>query len=646
MNISQIKRRKMLCFLKTIKDEKTEDDNWIRAVNEIENEINSKKFGLIWEEHEEAVDVKMKTHIPVFTEITEREIKSDDNCSNYNFILEGDNLHSLRLLEKTHKGRIDVIYIDPPYNTSNSLTYDDKRIDENDSFRHSKWLSFMDKRLRIAQKLLRDDGILFVSIDDNEGYDLKLLLDEIFTERNNMGVFSVIKAEGGGMAKQIVKGHDLLFVYTNNIDKVHPLAKEKDIRGKRITINNVEYWIQEDAIREQFGSYGNLYYEEILEKRGQEFKDKIDEGIKNNEYILVPKDNGKTIIGKLRRIDEDYSKFYSVIKHLNADGIETLRTMGLEDRFSYPKPVSLIKELVKGATFFPTKHTPIILDFFAGSGTTGQAVLELNQEDNRDRRFILCTNNEVSAKAKLKFVQTKGYLKDYVPTINTTDNAIENKIYKELGSQENFEHLVSQNLKDYLEFGICRGVTYPRIKNIVSGYTSKIPFEKELYKVKLTKNNYQKGLEFKEKIDEIIEKKEFDDYNIKLSNNDLVLTGSTKEKFKYHGIPTNLKYFITDFVDRSSEDLSDDLLNHIREMIELENACKVDNISIVLLLSDDDADALENHWKTMKDKLRLLYISRNVLFSTSQKNLFKNIEQRIIPDHYFDFELKEEGISW
>lgn len=646
MNISQIKRRKMLCFLKTIKDEKTEDDNWIRAVNEIENEINSKKFGLIWEEHEEAVDVKMKTHIPVFTEITEREIKSDDNCSNYNFILEGDNLHSLRLLEKTHKGRIDVIYIDPPYNTSNSLTYDDKRIDENDSFRHSKWLSFMDKRLRIAQKLLRDDGILFVSIDDNEGYDLKLLLDEIFTERNNMGVFSVIKAEGGGMAKQIVKGHDLLFVYTNNIDKVHPLAKEKDIRGKRITINNVEYWIQEDAIREQFGSYGNLYYEEILEKRGQEFKDKIDEGIKNNEYILVPKENGKTIIGKLRRIDEDYSKFYSVIKHLNADGIETLRTMGLEDRFSYPKPVSLIKELVKGATFFPTKHTPIILDFFAGSGTTGQAVLELNQEDNRDRRFILCTNNEVSAKAKLKFVQTKGYLKDYVPTINTTDNAIENKIYKELGSQENFEHLVSQNLKDYLEFGICRGVTYPRIKNIVSGYTSKIPFEKELYKVKLTKNNYQKGLEFKEKIDEIIEKKEFDDYNIKLSNNDLVLTGSTKEKFKYHGIPTNLKYFITDFVDRSSEDLSDDLLNHIREMIELENACKVDNISIVLLLSDDDADALENHWKTMKDKLRLLYISRNVLFSTSQKNLFKDIEQRIIPDHYFDFELKEEGISW
>lgn len=646
MNISQIKRRKMLCFLKTIKDEKTEDDNWIRAVNEIENEINSKKFGLIWEEHEEAVDVKMKTHIPVFTEITEREIKSDDNCSNYNFILEGDNLHSLRLLEKTHKGRIDVIYIDPPYNTSNSLTYDDKRIDENDSFRHSKWLSFMDKRLRIAQKLLRDDGILFVSIDDNEGYDLKLLLDEIFTEKNNMGVFSVIKAEGGGMAKQIVKGHDLLFVYTNNIDKVHPLAKEKDIRGKRITINNVEYWIQEDAIREQFGSYGNLYYEEILEKRGQEFKDKIDEGIKNNEYILVPKDNGKTIIGKLRRIDEDYSKFYSVIKHLNADGIETLRTMGLEDRFSYPKPVSLIKELVKGATFFPTKHTPIILDFFAGSGTTGQAVLELNQEDNRDRRFILCTNNEVSAKAKLKFVQTKGYLKDYVPTINTTDNAIENKIYKELGSQENFEHLISQNLKDYLEFGICRGVTYPRIKNIVSGYTSKIPFEKELYKVKLTKNNYQKGLEFKEKIDEIIEKKEFDDYNIKLSNNDLVLTGSTKEKFKYHGIPTNLKYFITDFVDRSSEDLSDDLLTHIREMIELENACKVDNISIVLLLSDDDADALENHWKTMKDKLRLLYISRNVLFSTSQKNLFKDIEQRIIPDHYFDFELKEEGISW
>lgn len=645
MNLSQIKRKKMLAFLNSIKDEKSDDDNWIRAVNEIENELNSRKYGLVWEEHEEAVDVKMRTHIPVFTEVKEREIKQARDAD-YNFLLEGDNLHSLRLLEKTHKGRIDVIYIDPPYNTANSLTYDDKRIDENDNYRHSKWLSFMEKRLRIAKNLLREDGILFVSIDDNEGYDLKLLLDEIFSEQNNMGVFSVIKAEGGGMAKQIVKGHDLLFVYTNNIEKVHPLAKEKDIRGKRIIIEGIEYWIQEDAVRETFGAYGNLYYEDILEKKNQEFKDNIDRGIKNNEYILVPKENGKTIIGKLRRIDEDYSKFYSVLKHLNASGIETLKTMGLEKRFSYPKPVSLIKELIKGATFFPKNYTPVILDFFAGSGTTAQAVLELNKEDNRKRNFILCTNNEVSANAKLEFVQSKGYLTDFYPTVNTTDNAIENKIYKEFGSEESFYNFINENLIEYLEFGICRGVTYQRIKNISFGYKSKIPYEKELYRVKLTKSNYYNGEKFKKQIEEIENKKEFESYNLKLSNGELVLTGITNDNFNYSGIPTNLKYFKTDFVPRDSETLSDDLLEHIQEMVELENACKVDGKEIIMLLSDDAADRLEREWAEKKEDLRVLYVSKNVLFSTNQKKLFKEIEQHIIPDRYFDFELKEEGETW
>ena len=115
-NLSQEKRQRMLVFLDTIRQEHKDDDDVLIALGEIENELNAKKYGLVWEQHEEAVDVMMRTHIPVFTEDAAKEINSVEGAR-YNFLLEGDNLHSLRLLEKTHRGRIDVIYIDPPYNT-------------------------------------------------------------------------------------------------------------------------------------------------------------------------------------------------------------------------------------------------------------------------------------------------------------------------------------------------------------------------------------------------------------------------------------------------------------------------------------------------------------------------------------------------
>lgn len=154
------------------------------AINEIENELNSKKYGLVWEEHEEAVDAQMKTHIPVFTEDESMEIATLPEAE-YNFLLEGDNLHSLYLLEKTHKGKIDVIYIDPPYNTGNKdFIYNDEFVGKDDSFSHSRWLSFISERLRIAYNLLSPDGLIFLSIDDNEQAQLRLLMDDIFSEDN------------------------------------------------------------------------------------------------------------------------------------------------------------------------------------------------------------------------------------------------------------------------------------------------------------------------------------------------------------------------------------------------------------------------------------------------------------------------------
>ena len=126
----------MLAFLQKIKDEHRDDDDMLIALGEIESELTSKKYGLVWEQHEEAVDVMMLDNIPVFTEVPEREITAAPG-QGYNFILEGDSLHSLHLLSKTHRGKIDVIYIDPPYNTKNKdFIYDDKRIDATDGFQH------------------------------------------------------------------------------------------------------------------------------------------------------------------------------------------------------------------------------------------------------------------------------------------------------------------------------------------------------------------------------------------------------------------------------------------------------------------------------------------------------------------------------
>ena len=185
-NLSQMKRKRMLEFLGKIKEEHKNDDKMLIALGEIESELNAKKYGLVWEEHEEKVDVKMRTHIPVFTEVKEREISVAPDKP-YNFLLEGDNLHSLYLLEKTHKGAIDLIYIDPPYNTGGSdFRYEDTIVSKEDGFRHSKWISFMQCRLNIARKLLSENGVVFISVDDNEMAALLLLCDEIFGKRNSV----------------------------------------------------------------------------------------------------------------------------------------------------------------------------------------------------------------------------------------------------------------------------------------------------------------------------------------------------------------------------------------------------------------------------------------------------------------------------
>ncbi len=343
---------------------------------------------------------------------TLRPCKSDsvEWDTTQNLYIEGDNLEVLKLLQNSYLNKIKMIYIDPPYNTGNDFVYKDDFKDNIDNYKkitgqvdeegnkissnsesdgryHTNWLNMMYPRLRLARTLLKEDGVIFISIDDNEVTNLKKICDEIFGESNFIASFIVVRSEGGGLAKQAVIGHDYVLIYSKNINLFHPLGKPKDIRGKIVKIDNEDYWIESDWLRKEFGKYGTCPYEEIVKYLGQAKKDEIDEGLKNQKYVLIEKENYH-IVGRYRKISEDTSKFYTILKHLNKNGIDDLRSINMEKYFDFPKPISLCKELILGATILSKTSNDIILDFFSGSATSAHAVMQLNSEDNGNRKFI------------------------------------------------------------------------------------------------------------------------------------------------------------------------------------------------------------------------------------------------------------------
>ncbi len=423
-----------------------------------------------------------------------------ENQNSQNLLISGDNLEVLKHLASAYREKIKMIYIDPPYNTgSDGFVYQDDRkfsakelselsgIDEKEAKRvltfvdsksnsHSAWLTFMYPRLYIARQLLRDDGVIFVSIDDNEVAQLRILMDEIFGEGEFVKDIIVNTSEGGGQAKFVINGHDNLLIYAKNLSKFDNLKKPKDIRGKIIEVDGESYWIQEDAIRKEFGKYGNLHYEEILEFKDKKFKDKIDDGLKNNEYILVKKEYGKNIIGKLRKLSDDFSKFHSILKidriakHLTSNGIREIEDIFSVSKgnspFENPKPVDLLKKVVLSSTF-AKKNNGLILDFFAGSGTTGDAVMQLNAQDGGNRKFILAQLPEPidAKKSKTAYDFVKNELKTENPTIfDITKERIVRSAKKIKENQEKDKNLF-ENGERNLDFGFKIFKTTPIWQN-------------------------------------------------------------------------------------------------------------------------------------------------------------------------------------
>jgi Adenine specific DNA methylase Mod len=198
-NLSKRKRDDLLSKISAIRayiaaapqDENT--GSLLTYLSDLEKDVNGKKYGLVFEEHQEAIDAVLAENTPVLTEEKELLI---DNGGEVNFLLEGDNLAALQLLNKTHRGRIDLIYIDPPYNTGNKdFIYDDTFVDKTDTFIHSKWLSFISERLTLAQSLLSSQGVIVISIGYQEVHNLVMLCQEIFSNRQVVCV--TVQTSGG-----------------------------------------------------------------------------------------------------------------------------------------------------------------------------------------------------------------------------------------------------------------------------------------------------------------------------------------------------------------------------------------------------------------------------------------------------------------
>lgn len=469
----------------------------------------NKTYGLVWEDKPEDVEERLRDELPILTEVLERTIISEDKDAPNHILIEGDNLEALATLAYTHEGKIDVIYIDPPYNTGNKdFIYNDSYVDKEDSYRHSKWLSFMSRRLKIAKKLLSDRGVIFISIDDNEQANLKLLMDDtnFFGEKNFIAILPRITKASGKTTDKIAQNHDYILLYAKDSSKCTITGLPHDDEGYK---NVDEFYKERGKFKlNQTLDYDSLSYSDSLDypiKIGNDIfypggnyenfkkrksgnhkradwawrwsKDLFDFGYNNGFIVVKSGKNGKRIYTKTYQ-KVNIEKINNSYKIVEKDRLKPIQSIQLIDNrfsndnakkelqnilgeslFDYPKPTSIMHYLLQAIP-----NCEYVLDFFAGSGTTLHATMQLNAEDGGHRQCILVTNNENNICEEVTYKRNRRVIQGY---INAKD--------------EEVTGLMKNNLRYYRTGFVGRNRSIQNMRKLVNLATDMLCIKEELY---------------------------------------------------------------------------------------------------------------------------------------------------------------------
>lgn len=506
------------------------------------NRVKKTKYGLVWLEVPEAFENESENQMPVLEEVKEKAIKSSDGKPNH-ILIEGDNYHALTCLNYTHKEKIDLIYIDPPYNTgTDGFKYKDKRVlsqfpdgtdvPKDHPLRHSYWLSFMAKRLELSKNLLKPEGVIFISIDDNESAQLKLLCDQIFGESNYVGCITwERKRKGSHLSKKFTKKTEYLHIYGKKGSEIElfgsdvsedgdgPLVKRTNsVKELEIKKELIETKLKDGVYKK--GKYGTgssaVELLEDIEVKDSEFtsnlklkgpfvwqQSKVDEESRKGAKFFI-----KTKNFSLRALKGDLSGSFKALSSLFTRSVgtnenaktELSKILNLpEDQLpiSYPKPSTLVEKIIKTRAFQEKPLT--ILDFFAGSGTTGHATLSLNSKVNSKHQFILVTNNEN---------------------------------------------------------GIMDKACYPRIKNVIEGYSYSGKVRSVIYEKELGWSDLKKIDKITNEVDKLIEGAKADKTISKLDKSldegVISLTAEKLENGSIDGLGSSISYYRTSFVGQNN----------------------------------------------------------------------------------------------
>ena len=498
-----------------------------------------KKYGLVWEDKPEDVEERLRESLPVLREVKDKAILSDEPDAPNHILIEGDNLEALTALSYTHEGKIDVIYIDPPYNTGNKdFVYNDSFVDSEDSYRHSKWLSFMNKRLKIAKKLLSDKGVIFISIDDNEQANLKLLCDEVFGYEHYVACVAWQRTYSTrNDSKGIPKEVESILIYSRlpqwtpqklpRTDKMNSLYKSPDNDERVWTSSSVSapgaathqgmvYAIQHPFSGEMMypttgrcWSLGQEYMLENLnkwcsyklenlhdEKRRAEVCGVKEEEVRPDVLGIVLAENledakkqatsvmnkgnwpyfyftngGKGGLRRKTYLDEMDGRVvtnyfpYEECGHTDEAKKELMSILDGKSPFDTPKPVRLMQRILQ----ISSDKDSLFLDFFAGSGTTLHATMQLNSEDGGHRQCILVTNNENNICEEVTYERNKRVINGY-----TTPKGVE------------VAGLKGNTLRYYKADYISRERTQKNMRALVAAATDLLCIKEDLYEEQKT----------------------------------------------------------------------------------------------------------------------------------------------------------------